>query len=65
MCQYSVFCGEHENEMKTGQKNLTFPKKPFEVSAYNLKFKGDYINRARGSFSAWYKPVIQQPSEEN
>ena len=52
MCQYSVFCGEHENEMKTGQKNLTFPKKPFEVSAYNLKFKGDYINRARGSFSA-------------
>ena len=47
MCQYSVFCGEHENEMKTGQKKLTFPKE-----LYNLKFEGDYINRARGSFSA-------------
>jgi hypothetical protein len=25
MGQYSVFCGEYENEKKTGQKNLTFP----------------------------------------
>jgi hypothetical protein len=24
MSQYSVFYGEHENEKKTGQKNLTF-----------------------------------------
>ena len=55
MCHYSVFYGEYENENNTGQKKFDLPQRGFEpqlfeqVSAHNLNFEGDQINRAHGS----------------